>query len=45
MYIFHHLDLNLRILLNFPKIKKFIRDEDKLIQYLKEDDKYEQRHY
>jgi hypothetical protein len=32
-------------LLNFPKIKKLIRDENKLLQYLKEDEKYVHRSY
>lgn len=32
-------------MLNFGKIKKFLHDEDKLIEFLKEDEKYEQRTY
>jgi hypothetical protein len=32
-------------MLNFPKIKKVLRDEEKLLDYLREDDKYESRNY
>jgi hypothetical protein len=45
MYLCHKLDLNLSTLLNFPKIKKFLKDEGKLYEYLKTDDKYTQRNY
>lgn len=45
MYFFFHLDLNISFLLNFPKIKKLIRDENKLLQYLKEDERYVHRSY
>ena len=37
--------MKLSFMLNFPKIKKVIRDEDKLWYYLKEDEKYETRNY
>ena len=30
---------------NFPKIKKMLRDEEKLIDYLRGDEKYETRAY
>ena len=32
-------------MLNFQKIKKVLREEEKLIQYLREDEKYPDRHY
>lgn len=32
-------------MLNFPKIKKFIYNEDKLIQYLQDDKLYQDRNY
>lgn len=31
------LDFKLSLMLNFPKIKKVLKDEDKLLTYLKED--------
>jgi len=37
--------MRLSFMLNFPKIKKVLRDEDKLLDYLREDDKYESRNY
>ena len=37
--------MKLAFMLNFPKIKKILRDESKLFEYLKEDDKYETRNY
>ena len=45
VHFFCYLDINIGLMLNFPKIKKFLRDEDKLIQYLREDEKYETRNY
>lgn len=40
-----HIDLNISTLLNFPKIKKFLKDEAKLFEYLTTDEKYAQRNY
>ena len=40
-----NLDIKLSFMLNFPKIKKVLRDEDKLLEYLREDEKYESRNY
>jgi hypothetical protein len=37
--------MKLSFMLNFPKIKKVLRDEDKLLEYLKEDEKYESRNF
>ena len=32
--------MNLKTMLNFGKIKKFLHDEDKLLVFLREDEKY-----
>ena len=37
--------MKLSFMLNFPKIKKVLRDEDKLFDYLRVDEKYESRNY
>lgn len=39
--------INLKVMLNFPKIKKFLNlnDDEKLWAYLINDDKYEGRNY
>lgn len=39
--------INLKVMLNFPKIKKFLNlnDEEKLWTFLINDDKYEGRNY
>lgn len=37
--------MKLSFMLNFPKIKKVLRDEDKLFDYLRGDEKYESRNY
>ena len=34
MYHYHKIDINLRVMLNFGKIKKVLRDEGKLLEYL-----------
>jgi hypothetical protein len=45
MYLCVDKDMNLSFMLNFPKIKKSLKDFDKLVQYLREDDRYESRNY
>lgn len=45
MYFPLDLDMPVSFMLNFPKVKKAIRDEDKLLQYLQEDEKYDTRNY
>lgn len=37
--------MNIGFLLNFPKIKKVLHDQQKLIEYLQSDEKYDQRSY
>ena len=45
MYFSFDLVMPVSFMLNFPKVKKAIRDEDKLLQYLQEDEKYHTRNY
>ena len=41
----NYVDIDLSLMLNFPKIKKVLRDIGKLGIYLKEDQKYQSRNY
>lgn len=38
-------NINLRLMLNFPKIKKVLTDEEKLWRFLTEDPMYSSRNY
>ncbi len=38
-------NINLRLMLNFPKIKKVLTDEVKLWKFLTEDPRYSSRNY
>lgn len=45
MYDLINSDMALSFMLNFPKIKKVLRNVDKLIEYLRGDEKYPQRNF
>ncbi len=45
MYVSTDIDIKMSLMLNFPKIKKLLKDEDKLFRYLQEDEKYDSRNY